>query len=70
MNDHDRDNLLFLLRTSDAGLADWYKQASADDLEYARQLLALAHIELIDQAVDVLPEFSDATVLLQQFTLK
>jgi hypothetical protein len=39
-NEWDRDNLMFLLTSNDEVLADWYKQADADDLMYAQELLA------------------------------
>ena len=37
MNQRDKDNLAFLLNTVD--LTDWYAETSADDIEYASELL-------------------------------
>lgn len=38
-NQHDRDNLKFLLSADEACLKDWHAQADEDDLLYARELL-------------------------------
>lgn len=37
MNQRDKDNLAFLLNTAD--LTEWYAETSADDIEYASELL-------------------------------
>ena len=39
MNQHDRDNLNFLLYSNEAVLKDWHNQVTADDHAYARELL-------------------------------
>jgi hypothetical protein len=39
MNQHDRDNLNFLLYSNKEVLKDWHSQVTADDHEYARELL-------------------------------
>jgi len=51
MNDHDRNNLNFLLNIDGATFEDWYAQTDEDDRVYAQELLALAAEELRDQAV-------------------
>lgn len=39
MSDEDLRNLNFLLTIGEQGLADWIKQADADDATYAAELL-------------------------------
>ena len=46
MNQHDRDNLNFLMTASDEVLHEWYSQASEDDLLYAQELLSEYEMEL------------------------
>lgn len=45
MNQRDRANLEFLLSVG-SGLADWFAQATPDDVEYAQQLLNIYEQEL------------------------
>jgi hypothetical protein len=67
MNDHDAGNLRFLLSADEQTLTDWYDSASEDDILYARDLLAVAHLNLIDRVVDNMTEFSDTTAIMQRF---
>ncbi len=53
MNDHDRNNLNFLLNIDGETFEDWYAQTDEDDRVYAQELLALAAEELHDQARDL-----------------
>ncbi len=46
MNQHDRDNLEFLLNASPEVLEDWYNQMDDDDIEYAFELLTQLKEEL------------------------
>lgn len=46
MNQHDRDNLMFLLTSSKETLQDWYNKMDEDDLRYAMELLEAYHREL------------------------
>lgn len=39
MNQHDRDNLNFLMTAADSVLREWYSSASEEDLIYAQELL-------------------------------
>lgn len=50
MNDHDRQNLNFLLYSSPEVIADWYSKVDQDDIDYAQELLAMAALELKEQA--------------------
>jgi hypothetical protein len=40
MNEHDKNNLDFLLSISTATLKDWYEKTSSDDIEYAIDIIA------------------------------
>ena len=46
MNQHDRDNLNFLMTASDSVLREWYSSASEEDLIYAQELLSAYEMEL------------------------
>lgn len=47
MNDWDRENLDFILGTSDEGFDIWLAQADEDDIEYALELVYKAKAEFI-----------------------
>ena len=51
MNDHDRQNLNFLLHSSPEVIADWFTKVSEDDVAYARELLDMAAEELRQDAI-------------------
>jgi len=53
MNEHDRNNLNFLLNIDGPTFEDWYAQTDEDDRVYAQELLALAAEELRDLAADL-----------------
>lgn len=55
MNQRDRANLEFLLSVGD-GLAEWFAQASPDDVEYAQELLDTYEQELSAQEFELLSE--------------
>ena len=46
-NDWDRDNLMFLLTSTEEGLEEWYAQANNEDLEYAGELMRAYRLEMI-----------------------
>jgi hypothetical protein len=46
MNEWDRDNLDFILNTSEAEFAKWMLQADADDINYALELIDTHRMEL------------------------
>jgi hypothetical protein len=56
MNQHDRDNLMFLLSIDDATFKDWYKQMDQDDHEYAQELLDMYALELKERSLELLVE--------------
>jgi hypothetical protein len=51
MNEHDRDNLNFLLTASPAVIAEWMSVVDQDDIDYAHELLAMAALELKEEAL-------------------
>ena len=55
MNQRDRANLEFLLSAGPA-LAEWFAQASEDDVEYAQELLDAYEQELSEQEFELLEE--------------
>lgn len=46
MNDHDKENLNFLLTASPEVLKDWYDSVEEDDHMYAQELLAMYSEEI------------------------
>ena len=74
MNKHDEDNLRFLLTVSPETLRDWYNSVSQDDIDYAKELLDAAEINMglliepiqYDEKIDC----SVAKQYLTKFTLK
>lgn len=83
MNQHDRENLNFLLNASSETLQDWYASIDSNDLAYASELLDQYAAELnlrdslisMDQALHTLCELTDdpyaeANSVLSRFKLK
>ena len=67
MNDWDRDNLHFILNTTDESFEEWLDQADNDDIDYALNLIRTAKAELITQEYELLDEvndMSDANLLI------
>jgi hypothetical protein len=69
MNARDKDNLIFLMSLSTEGLRAWFTQASDDDIAYAEELMAQAHIMAIDARVAQLPQYKEAEEVLKPFLL-
>lgn len=70
MNEHDKENLNFLLNSSSATLQDWYAKMSSDDHAYAAELLRQAKVELDMYAAEHFDEVEDLTLaaaVLKQF---
>jgi hypothetical protein len=59
MNDWDRDNLHFILNTTDDSFEDWLDQADNDDIDYALNLIRTAKAELLTQEHELLDEVND-----------
>ena len=69
MNARDKDNLVFLMSLSTEGLRAWFTQASDDDIAYAEELIAQAHILAIDARVAQLPQYKEAEEVLKPYML-
>lgn len=51
MNQHDRDNLNFLMSAKPEVLKDWYSKMTDDDISYAFELLEMASQEIDERAL-------------------
>ena len=69
MTASDKNNLVFLMSLSTEGLRNWFTQASDDDINYAEELIAQAHIMAIDARVAQLPQFKEAQEVLKPYML-
>lgn len=69
MNNHDLNNLKFLLESTPEELARWRSTATADDLAYAQELFDMAALELIDAAVNCLSSYTEANEVLNKYRL-
>ena len=75
MNEWDRDNLNFILNTSDEAFSEWMLQADEDDIDYALELIS-KHREEITLKVYLLKAdnedvscFDEANTVLQKFRI-
>ena len=69
MNDHDYNNLQFLLTSSEEVVADWFLKTSADDIEYALELLQVARIEMSFIISEISDDCTEANKVLRKFML-
>jgi hypothetical protein len=61
MNDHDRNNLNFLLTVSQKVFEEWFDQADQDDVDYALELLARRKTELNLKELEFADQVQDCT---------
>lgn len=61
MNEHDANNLKFIMNSTADELADWIKQMDEDDTEYALELINLAMSELHVQSLELMDDVEDLT---------
>ena len=61
MNEWDRDNLHFILNTTDESFEEWLDQADNDDVEYALSLIRIAKAELLTQEHELLDDVTDTS---------
>lgn len=62
MNQHDKDNLEFLLNSTPASLKNWYDSVDGDDHEYALELIRLHSSEIILSELELIDEQEDLSV--------
>lgn len=67
MNQHDHDNLMFILSLSEPAMSHWMDSATTDDLKYSRELLDQAQLCIIDIMVDRMPKYNDAICVLAKY---
>ena len=66
MNQHDRANLEFLLTLNTRGAWNqWACTQDHENLQYARSLLEVGRLEIIDQVVDGYSDLAEAQMLVQ-----
>ena len=61
MNDHDRNNLKFIMSLDEKSYDEWTASLSEDDVDYALELLKAARTEMILQAAEVSDDVKDCT---------
>jgi hypothetical protein len=61
MNDHDRNNLQFILSLDEKAYDEWTASLSEDDVDYALELLKAARTEVMMQAASFADEVEDCT---------
>lgn len=66
MDQHDRDNLDFLLNATPEVIQDWYNTMDDDDIVYAFELLEMAKEELIEQQMAG-TDLSDVRALILKY---
>lgn len=77
-NEHDRENLRFLMNANEESLRVWYSQCTADDIEYAQELMAAHAAEIREMAKELMLEcelskldhFADAEVVISNIKEK
>jgi hypothetical protein len=72
MNQHDKDNLQFLLTATPDVLKNWYDSVDRDDHEYAIELIRLHTSEIIVhnmEAADNVEDLSEAQRILARYLL-
>lgn len=77
MNEHDRENLQFLLNADEETLQDWYSKVDEDDHEYASEIMTMYSEELAMKSrfyaveeVDLTGLTPDANAYLAKFSLR
>ena len=77
MNDHDRENLNFLLSCDPDTLLDWYNTVDEEDHEYASELMTQYSEELklrekfsIVESINLDNLVPDAQAYLKKFSIK
>lgn len=53
MNEHDANNLLFLLKSPDSVIKDWYSKMDKDDHLYAQELLFILREALDNKEIEL-----------------
>lgn len=76
MNDWDKDNLMFLLKSPEHIIREWISQSTEDDRSYAAELIKLYALELKSESENLITEvelskndkeFPEAREILKKF---
>ena len=59
MNTYDRNNLMFLLNATPERLKEWSSTVTADDMDYAMELLAMYSAELSVREMEIDEQFDE-----------
>lgn len=62
MNQHDRDNLNFIMSLDEEGFDKWYATLSDDDVDYALEIIQAGRAELMLQAAELSDNVEDTTL--------
>ena len=69
MNEWDRDNLEFIMNSTNESFDEWLDQADNDDIAYALELIRMAKAELMVQELeftDDISNFNEASQLIER----
>ena len=72
MNNFDKDNLEFILRSTPEDFEEWMAEADTDTLAYAMNLIRDYRLSLLEAEQNLLAQvddMSDAMTILKRFTL-
>lgn len=66
MDQHDRENLMFLLSLRDQQQwQEWAESVSDDDIRYANALLQVGRLEIIDEIVEKFSDLGEAQMVVE-----
>ena len=74
MNQHDRDNLQYIMSLSEHEFEVWASKITQDDLDYALEIMRARRLEIAEQEQDLeykleYSDFSEANAVLKKFML-
>jgi hypothetical protein len=69
MNQYDKNNFEFLIKSTPAQLTIWWAQTDNDDRTYAFQLLEQGRLDLVDRAV-ILSDLTESKKVLSSYLLR
>jgi len=64
MNDHDRNNLNYILSLNEGEFEFWLVDLSEDDQLYALDLIRRARLEMLEQEAELLNELTEEDLTL------
>lgn len=61
MNKHDQDNLNFMMSLDADAFDAWMETISADDVQYAMEIIQARRAELMQQEMEMMDEVTDVS---------